>query len=384
MDRIRTFTVSPKQDGKRLDNVCRELLKDVSLGRIAKLIRKRKIQVNQKKTRHQQRVKAGDTISFREAPMEEAWTKRGRDRVMSPKVAMVESIDFTILFEDEHLIAVSKPAGLLVHGTLKEPNASTLIDQVMAYIAYEQMEESDDEEGDDRSLSEFVRPSPKFQPSLAHRIDRQTSGVVLIAKTIECLQELTRMIKKRQLEKFYIGLVKGGLAGGVGEINAPIARRRAEGRSMDRQAVSTGKSSDNKGEGKPARTRYRTLGIHGSFSLVEFELITGRTHQIRAHMRHVGSGIAGDDEYGDRALNTFAKQNFGLKRQFLHAATIRLNHPITGDALEITAPLPEDLHQPMLAAGFKDADLPEQLQQAFETDLKTVGPKDIGVMDGDE
>jgi 23S rRNA pseudouridine955/2504/2580 synthase len=370
MDRTRSHTVPSRDADKRLDRVLRELMPDVSLGRLAKLIRKGRIRVNDAKTRHQQRVKSGDVITFREAPIEDAWTKKGRDRMFSGKVAAVQSVDFTILHEDAHMMAVSKPAGLLVHGSLREPDAITLIDQVLAYTAQTQIEQSDDEESDDRDLSEFVRPSPKFQPSLAHRIDRDTSGVVLIAKTLECLQELTRIIKKRKIGKFYVGLIKGGLKGGQGVIDAPVSRRDHAGKRAGRQQVDVGEKHD---VAKTAVTKYRVLCGKGSYSLVEFELVTGRTHQIRAHMRHMGSAIIGDHDYGDRMINRHAKEAFGLDRQFLHAARVVLEHPLTHEALDIVAPLPPDLAEPLLKAGFTAEDLPEYLRRDFETSVRVVG-----------
>lgn len=371
MDRTRTYKVTAAQSGKRLDRVLRELMPDISLGRIAKLVRKHRIRVNDGKSRHQQRLNEGDVITFTEAPLAEAWTKKGRARAMSNKVAAVDELSFTVLHEDEHLLAVDKPAGLLVHGTLKEPDAPTLIDQVVAYLAQRQLEESDDEEADERPLGEFVRPTPTFQPSLAHRIDRDTSGIVLIAKTLECLQELTRAIKRRKLDKFYIGLVKGGLPNGDGEIDAPIARRDHAGKTAGRHKVDVVRG--NADDGKRALTRYKTLARRGTYSLVEFELITGRTHQIRAHLRHVGSALIGDDEYGDRALNRHAREKLGLARQFLHAARIRLNHPLSGTALDIVAPLPKDLSDALIAAGFTKEDLPEALRQEFDTTTQAVG-----------
>lgn len=369
MDRHREYTVPSKFAGKRLDNVLRELMPDVSLGRISKLVRKKRIVVNERKSRHQQRLEEGDVITFLEAPVQEAWTKKGRQRAMYSKAAFIDSIDFTVLFEDEHMLAVAKPPGLLVHGTKREPDAPTLIDQVIAYCAQSQIEETDADD-DDRSLSEFVRPTPTFQPSLAHRIDRWTSGVLLIAKTIECLQELTRMIKKRKIDKYYIGLIKGGLGAQSGEINVPISRRDHAGKKTGRQSVDVGNRHK---AAKPAVTKYNVLAASGTYSLVEFELITGRTHQIRAHLKHAGSALIGDDEYGDRALNRHAKNEFGLKRQALHAARLILKHPVTGEEMDIVAPIPDDIRTAIEGAGMNQSSLPEYLQQDFDVEVREVG-----------
>ncbi len=369
MDRKRTHTVSAKDEGKRLDRVLRDVMPDVSLGRIAKLVRKGRIRVNDQKTRHQQRLTSGDVITFTEAPIEDHWTKKGKERIFSGRVGAVDSIDFTVLYEDEHMLAVSKPAGLLVHASNREPDAVTLIDQILAYTAQAQMEASD-EEDDGRSLSEFVRPSPTFQPSLAHRLDRDTSGVLLVAKTLECLQELTRIIKRREIQKLYVALIKGGLKGGSGTIDAPVSRRDHAGKRAGRQQVDVGQQHE---EAKRAITKYRVVAQKGPYSITEFELVTGRTHQIRAHMRYVGSAVIGDNEYGDRAINKHAKDQFGLNRQFLHAAKVTLKHPITGEPLEVVAPLPDDLADPLHRAGFAPEDFPEYLRQEFETTTRELG-----------
>ncbi len=366
LDAKRSYQVRSDQVGKRLDRVLRDLMPDISLGRLGKLVRKRRILINGARCRHQQRLQAGDEITFLEAPAEQHWTVQGRKRATSSKVFGVEELEFSILYEDQDLLAVSKPAGLLVHGSKKEPNASTLIDQAIAYVIQTEQSKSAGQD-DTRSLSQFVRPDPIFQPSLAHRIDRHTSGVVLIAKTLACLQALNRMIKKRQLEKYYLGMVKGGLSGGVGEIRAAISRRDRAGKTTGRSRVDVGAQHK---AAQPALTRYKTLASCGSYSLVEFELVTGRTHQIRAHLQHVGSSIIGDDEYGDRALNRHARQKFNLRRHFLHAYRIKLRHPIEeGQELDLVAPLSSDLEEALSLAGFQRQDLPESLLQEFEENI---------------
>jgi RluA family pseudouridine synthase len=245
------------------------------------------------------------------------------------------------------MLAVNKPAGVLVHAGDRGVERDTLIDQVTAYLLEQPQQPGE-------SLREFVKPSPTFTPGLAHRLDRATSGLVLIGKTLPAMQELTRMIKKREVRKTYIALTVGGLPDRAGTINVPIARQEdARGRRRKVKA----------GEGQSAVTHYRVLAQRGTYTLVELDLETGRTHQIRAHLAHVGAPVAGDDEYGDRERNRHASERLHLKRQFLHAARLQLKHPVTGAALDLTAPLWPDLMSALDAAGFKPDDLPTWMRQ---------------------
>ncbi|NUQ35673.1 MAG: RluA family pseudouridine synthase, partial [Planctomycetaceae bacterium] len=172
------------------------------------------------------------------------------------------------------------------------------------------------------------------------------------------------------VDKRYIGLVKGSLKNLEGEIVAPIARRDHAGKHSGRSKVDVGKGLK---AAKPAITRYRVLSQAGNCSLVEFELITGRTHQIRAHLKHVGSALVGDDEYGDRTFNRYAKEKFGVARQFLHASQLRFKHPSTKKNIDVAAPLPEDLMCALDAAGFASDALPPALAQEFETNVRVLG-----------
>jgi 23S rRNA pseudouridine955/2504/2580 synthase len=344
MPNERTFTISENEANQRLDRFLRKLLDDVSLSAIYKLVRTRQITVNRGRAKPEQRLQTGDVISFRQA---------AEDRHMKPKLreraarGLSKRRDFRVIYEDVHILAVNKPAGVLVHAGDRGDDRDTLIGQVTAWLVEAQRAVPAAD-----SLRDFVRPSPTFAPTLAHRIDRATSGLVLIGKTLPASQELAALIKKRQVHKTYLALALGGLPQREGTIDVPIERQQdARGR---RQKVHAG-------AGRRAVTRYRVLAQRGHFTLLELELVTGRTHQIRAHLAHVGAPLVGDDEYGDRERNRHAAEKLGLKRQFLHAARLEFTHPLTGQELDLSAPLWPDLANALERAGFTERDLPDWL-----------------------
>lgn len=347
MSGTRTITIGKDEANQRLDRFLRKLLDDVSLSAIYKLVRTRQVTVNDRKVRPELRLNAGDVVTL--------W-RAAEERHLQPKVrrraeqGLSTRRDFRIVHEDADLLAVNKPAGLLVHAGDRGDDRDTLIGQVTSWLLSRPLGQ------DAQSHKDFVRPSPTFAPALAHRIDGQTSGLVLIGKTLAASQALAAAIKHRDIEKTYLALAIGGLPQGQGEINLPIARHEdARGR---RRKVEVG-------HGQRAVTRYRVLGQRGQYSLVELELVTGRTHQIRAHLAHLGAPVAGDDEYGSRDHNRHAAEKLGLQRQWLHAARLQLNHPIDGRALDLAAPLWPDLRHALAAAGLADL-LPPWLADAHE------------------
>lgn len=343
MSNERTFTIGQDEANQRLDRFLRKLLDDVSLSAIYKLVRTRQITVNRSRAKPDQRLQSGDVITFRQA---------AHDRHMKPKLreraakGLSKRRDFRVIHEDAHILAVNKPAGVLVHAGDRGDDRDTLIGQVTAWLINDREAPAAD------GLRDFVRPSPTFAPTLAHRIDRATSGLVLIGKTLPASQELAEMIKKRRVRKTYLALALGGLPRREGTIDVPIERKQdSKGRRRKVEA----------GAGRRAVTHYRVIAQRGHFTLLELELVTGRTHQIRAHLAHVGAPLAGDDEYGDRERNRHAAETLGLKRQFLHAARLEFTHPLTGQELDLAAPLWPDLAMALERAGFTKQDLPDWL-----------------------
>ncbi len=225
--------------------------------------------------------------------------------------------ELRVLLEDAHLLAVDKPAGLVMHPAYKHPDR-TLADAVFARQAGR---------GEGR-------------PWLLHRLDRETSGVVLFAKTEQARRSLVRQFERRTVQKRYLALVVGALARAEGLIEAPLARDPADRR---RTIVVEG--------GQPATTRYRVLAARDSYALVLAEPITGRTHQIRAHLAWLGAPIAGDARYLDEAHPAAPLASHAL----LHAWRIGFRHPASGEAVAIRAPLPADFAASIETLGLEYA-----------------------------
>lgn len=345
MASTRTITIGENEANQRLDRFVRKMLDDVSLSAIYKLLRTRKILLNNGKAKPGARLRQGDVVTFKQAARERHFTPKVREREQR---GLSKRRDFKIVHEDVHIVAVNKPPGLLVHAGDRGDDRDTLIDQVTAYLVESARPETDD-------LKDFVKPSPTFSPGLAHRLDRATSGLVLIGKTLPAMQELAAAIKKRKVKKTYLALALGGLNPPEGTINVPIERRRSP--KGKRRKVKAG-------GGRPAVTHYRALAQKGHFTLVELDLVTGRTHQIRAHLAHEGAPVVGDDEYGDRDRNKHARETLGLRRQFLHAARLQLTHPLTGVELDLVAPLWPDLDGALDKAGFTPDDFPAWLKES--------------------
>ncbi len=233
-----------------------------------------------------------------------------------------ESFKRLILFEDESLLVINKPAGLPVHGGQK--STSSAIECAHEYL---------------RSTQPEILQNPDFKPSFMHRLDKDTSGILVLVKDPQTLRALNRQLKFKKIKKIYLALVKGDLRE-HGSIRLPLKK------TFDRKLWKAIMTVDRK-EGIYARTDYRLLKKfeHGglTLSLVEAVAVTGRTHQLRAHFAAIGHPIAGDRLYGDAALNRLLTEQLGLQRHFLHSARIWFSHPKTQTPMCLEAPLTEDL-----------------------------------------
>jgi len=322
MEEIR---INPDDAGQRLDRFLRKYLRGAKLPTIYKMIRTRQVVVNGKKSRPEVRLAEGDLLVLYPAD------RRMKDlRGRPPRGPREGAPPLDVIFEDDHILAVNKPPFLLVHKGRDEKEA-TLLDAVQAHLGPSE--------------------SKTFRPNLAHRIDRLTSGVVLVGKSAEGLRGLTRALRRKKMTKSYLTLVRGTVSPAAGEIDAPLLRRGLF--ESDRLRVDVDRA------GKPACTLYRVIAKEAGLSLVEAQPRTGRTHQIRVHFQHFGCPVAGDPIYGDDALNDRLRGGYGLWRQWLHAFSVRLNHPVTGRTVVVTAPLPDDLAKVLDGEGFARDDLPE-------------------------
>ncbi len=316
------MTVDHNGDGQRLDRFLQKLLPGMPRGHVFKLLRKRKVRVNGKRAKGDLRLQAGDRVLIHmPADQFDADAKR--------PVGRATRMDFSPVFEDAHLLVVSKPPFLPVHPGAGHESDS-LIDQVHAYLEVQD------------------KPSA-FRPSLAHRLDKDTSGLVMIGKDAETLRALSKMLQEGRISKRYLALAAGRPRPPTGKWELDVHRRDVPGATKTKRPSRGRKDA-------PGRTAYRVaitrdLWLKGDekrpLSLLVLKLLTGKTHQIRSHLEQVGHPLAGDRRYGDRELNRVLRDRFGLKRQFLHAFRLNLEHPITGNPLKLSSPYPDDL-QPLV------------------------------------
>ncbi len=304
------FTVSADAAGQRLDKLVRKALRDVPLSHVYKMFRTRKVRVNGGRGRPEQMVAAGDAIIIRgdeERLLARAEPKRSAGRAEPT---------FRVLHEDEDVLAVDKPAGLAAHpGTGIE--GATLVEMARAYLRV-----PDD------------LPPTEFRPSPAHRLDRDTSGVVIVAKTRRAMVRLGEIFTSGEgLRKSYLALVKGKMPREAGTIDLPLSEHEQTARSKAVRGVNF----------QQALTRWKVVSSMKEASLLSVTIETGRTHQIRRHLEAAGHPVAGDRRYGDFPFNRAAKQRWGLSRMFLHAWRLELPHPVSGAPLRLEAELPAAL-----------------------------------------
>lgn len=295
------YTVSADEAGQRLDNFLLARLKGVPKSMIYRIVRKGEVRINKSRCKPEYKLKEDDVVRIppvRVAP---------EQALPSPKLSQVATLEDAILFEDECLIVINKPSGLAVHG------GSGLRFGLIEGL---------------RSL----RPKHAFL-ELVHRLDRDTSGVILVAKKRSALRSLHAQLRDKQMDKRYVALVAGQWPANKTKVNAPLLRNTLK---SGERVVRVNP------EGKESLTRFRVLESFRAGTLVEAEPVTGRTHQIRVHTQVAGHPIAGDDKYGDVAFDTLTKQN-GLQRLFLHARALTFIHPRTEQRMHVEAPLDETL-----------------------------------------
>jgi 23S rRNA pseudouridine955/2504/2580 synthase len=298
---VRIATVDGEAEGQRLDNFLLGLLKGVPRTHVYRLIRSGQVRVNSGRSAPSARLTAGDRV--RVPPVETA-----------PKAAPkaepggYEWLASRIVFEDARVLVLDKPAGLAVHG-----GSGVSLGAIEALRALR---------------SDFARAE------LAHRLDRSTSGCLLVAKRRSALRMLHALFRKAAVEKRYFALVAGAWPEGTTVVEAPLAvRKQATGEARVR--VEPG--------GKAARSEFRLLDRYaGVASFVEVVIATGRTHQIRVHAAHAGHPLAGDERYGNRDFDA-RLEPLGLRRLFLHAHSLALHWPDTGEELAVSVPLPAEL-----------------------------------------
>ena len=289
------IVIAADEAGERLDKILAKRFKEVySRTYFQYLIDEQLVLLNGAPVKKRIKPDVGDEIEVQFAA--------------APEIKLTsEAIPLTIIYEDEHLLAVNKPAGMVVHPA--PGNWSGTFVNALLYHCKGLA-------GQDDSL----------RPGIVHRLDKETSGILVAAKTLEMQQKLTALFASRQVYKEYLAICVGRPEDG--EINAPIGRHPIRRKEM--AIVPTGRQ---------ASSFCRTVGWNEKISLVQIVIATGRTHQIRVHLKSKGNPILGDSLYGNSSIN----QYYGVHRQLLHARTIKFQHPLTGKQLELTASLPDDM-----------------------------------------
>jgi 23S rRNA pseudouridine1911/1915/1917 synthase len=310
---IRTAIIPEELAGARLDSALASVFPEYSRSRLSEWIRRGLATVDQRRCRPRDRVAGGERIELKTAPAtdSERWKP--------------QPLDIAVIHEDPHLLVVDKPAGLVVHPGAGNPDG-TLVNALLHR---------------DPALANVPRAG------VVHRLDKNTSGLLVVARTLAAHKSLVDALKKRSVQRTYLAIVSGRLRAG-GRVDAPVGRHRGQ---RTRMAVTDA--------GRPAATRYRVEQRFRVHSLVRVALESGRTHQIRVHMAHIGHPLVGDPTYGGRlkiptgagtdlseALQTF-------KRQALHASELTLQHPESNEEMRWQSALPEDM-QALLKALEED------------------------------
>ena len=306
---VRLLVIDAEQQGQRIDNFLKTQLKGVPKSLIYRILRKGEVRVNKKRIKPEYKLVVGDEVRVPPVRVAE------ENELPSAKLSSIQALESMILFEDEVLIVLNKPAGMAVHG------GSGLSFGVIEGL---------------RAL----RPDARFL-ELVHRLDRDTSGCLLIAKKRSALKSLHEQLRLKTMRKQYSALVRGQWQPHVKVVNAPLLKNVLQsGERIVRVSP----------EGKPSETRFHILKRFSDATLIEASPITGRTHQIRVHTAHAGHPIACDDKYGESQFDERMRE-LGLQRLFLHASRLTFQHPVDQRELTMEAPLDPHLQKLLTKLG---------------------------------
>lgn len=290
---MKNVIVNENDKGKRLDIYIAENFNELSRTMIKKLIESNNILVNDKSEKVSYKVQANDNISIDVPEAKETKLK-------------AQEIPLDIIYEDSDIIVVNKPKGMVVHPANGNPDG-TLVNAILSICK--------------NSLSGI---GGELRPGIVHRLDKDTSGLIIVAKNDKAHINMSEQIKERNVKKTYIALVRGNVPEEEATINMPIGRS-----TKDRKKMAVTKN------GKQAITHFKVLKRYSKYTLLEIKIETGRTHQIRVHMAEIGYPVVGDAVYSK------GKNEFGIEGQMLHAYKLEFMHPITNKHMELTAPLPQ-------------------------------------------
>lgn len=291
---MKTYKIENEEANDRLDKVVIKLEKELSRTAIQRMIENKNILVNNASQKASYKVNIGDIITIEDVKPEEIDIKEQPE------------IELNIIYEDDDILVINKQKGIVVHPGSGNKDG-TLVNAIMAHCK-----------------GKLSGIGGKIRPGIVHRIDKDTSGIVIVAKNDKAHINISNQIQKRQVEKEYIALVRGNIKENEATINMPIARSK-----VDRKKMSVSK------DGKDAITNFKVLDRFGEYTLLRIFIETGRTHQIRVHMAEIGHPVVGDVVYSN------GKNPFGIIGQMLHARSIQFVHPTTGEEVKFEADIPE-------------------------------------------
>ncbi len=323
---MKTLSVEEDGAGQRLDNYLMRQLKGVPKTHVYRIIRSGEVRVNKGRASAETRLNAGDVVRLPPVRVSERAEQKSQS-MAAQAGAYVPAKDFPILFEDDSFLAINKPAGVAVHGG-----------SGVSFGVIEQLR--------------MARPQAKFL-ELVHRLDRETSGILLVAKKRSALKNLQDQFRERETGKTYLALVLGTWPANKKVLDKPLHKYLLPGKGGEDGERRVKVVSKDDPDGMPSLTLVKVREASPSYSLLEVTIKTGRTHQIRVHLASEGMPIVGDDKYGDFEVNKALARATGpgaLKRMFLHAWRLQCNHPATGERLELRADLPPELMQFLLQA----------------------------------
>ena len=295
-----TYIVSPETKAERLDTYVSSK-SGLSRSHVQKLIKQGLVIVNSRIEKVSYKIKNGDSIEL-------------TIPVQPESLLVPEDIPLDVIYEDEHIIIINKPPKMIVHPAAGY-KSGTLINALIYRCG---------------KLASIGAP---LRPGIVHRLDKDTSGIIVIAKDDAAYLNLCKQFKERKVEKYYLALLYGTLKKDKEEINTPIGRAIA-----DRKKMSTKTR-----KGKEAVTQFEVIKRFKSATMVKIKIITGRTHQIRVHFADSGHPVLGDKIYGKKTNIKFAQRTINFSRQMLHAQSLKFKHPVDGSPLEFTTPIPKDI-----------------------------------------
>lgn len=310
---MKEIVINENEAGQRLDKFLGKLLKEAPASFYYKMLRKKNIVLNGKKATGNEKLTAGDSIKL--FLSDETFEKFAGKRQTNDLAASVPNIALEIVYEDHDVLAINKPAGMLSQKAKKEDISAN--EYILQYLL---------------ESGTITRESlHTFKPSVCNRLDRNTSGILVAGKTLNGLQQMSKAFRERSMEKYYLAIV-------AGHISKP---RRIEG-FLKKDGVNNQVTilSEPSNDAKPIITEYRPLKLIGQVTLLEVHLITGRSHQIRAHLASIGHSVIGDTKYGNPRLNREFLKNAGVTHQLLHAYRLFL-----ADGTKIQADAPKEFER---------------------------------------